>query len=253
MSEGEGFTRRVTLANLYSFAPLLKKRRAAGQGGVTDMGAENEQSTDSANQGLAGDPELAAAEALFAGESIKTGIRYSRLTRGHPGPAGGTGGRGLGGGHTTSSGSEEVLLMRVRPRRNGNQVQISKRVLNGSFMNGATEVVLTDGSRRQIGSNTARGGRNTERFEAPGLGAMTNPVARLRWTDAGDSRSGTGPILRFELFDAASGGEGARIFRKLEDGIAEHPMTNLNQLSRERTVLSKRDRDSAQWYRLDSI
>lgn len=84
MSEGEGFTRRVTLANLSSFAPLLKKRRVARQGGGTDTETDNEQTSDSANEGTEGDPELAAAEALFGGESIKTGIRYSRPPRGCP-------------------------------------------------------------------------------------------------------------------------------------------------------------------------
>jgi hypothetical protein len=142
--------------------------------------------------------------------------------------------------------------MRVRPRRNGNQIQISMRVLGGSFMKGAKEVVLTDGSRKKIGSNAARGGRNTERFEAPGLKDMTNPVARLRWIDAGDSESEADRYLQFELFDADDGGEGAEILRKLQDGIAKPPVTNLAQLSRGGTVLSKANRAKAQWYRLDS-
>lgn len=163
-----------------------------------------------------------------------------------PAPPGGT--------QPTGSGRSEVLLMRVRPRRNGNQVQISKIVLNGSFMSGATEVVLSDGSRRSIGSNAARGAEaNTERFEAPGLRDMTNPVARFSWIDVDDAANETDPYLQLELFDAAIGGEGAEIFRMLEEGITTPPVTNLDQLSRDFTGLSTSDRESAQWYRLDLV
>lgn len=146
---------------------------------------------------------------------------------------------------------EEVLLMRVRPRRNGGQFQISMDVLNASFMNGATEVISTDGSRRQIGYSIANGVRNTARFEAPEMRGMTNPVARFRRANASQSdSSGTVP-LQYEIFDAAAGGEGARILRKLEEGIARPARTNLSELSRDETVLSKSDRSRAQWYRLD--
>jgi hypothetical protein len=156
-------------------------------------------------------------------------------------------------GRGTSPGPGEVLLMRVRKRRgNGNQIQISKVVLRGPFMNGATEVILPDGSRRRIGGDVTRGGVNTERFEAPGLKDMTNPVARLQWVDPGGSGRTADRLLRLDLFDAERGGVGAEIFRKLEEGIATSPVTNLRRLGREQTVLSKRNRERAQWYRLDS-
>jgi hypothetical protein len=163
----------------------------------------------------------------------------------------GTGSRGSGGGHTTGSGLGEVLLMRVRPRRNGKQLQISMTVLEASFMNGAREVVSTDGSRRPIGYNEAAGVRNTARFEAPEMMGMENPVARFQWI--GDSGREADRVLRFELFDADSSTQGSRIFEKLKKGIATPPVTNLNQLSQERTVLSKSDQRIAQWYRLGSV
>ena len=161
--------------------------------------------------------------------------------------------RASGGAHTSGSGSGEVLLMRVRPRRDGKQLQISMGVLEASFMNGAGEVVSSDGSRREIGYNEANGVRNTARFEAPEMRGMKNPVARFKWVDVGDSGSEAERVLQFELFDADSGGEGAKIFRRLEEGIATPPVTNLEQLSQEGTVLSKSDREIAQWYRLDSV
>jgi hypothetical protein len=153
----------------------------------------------------------------------------------------------------SASDSVEVLLMRVRKRRNGNQIQISKCVLNGPFMDEATEVALTDGSRRRIGSNTARGNKNTERFEAPGLRVMTNPVARFRWVNAGSASGGIGKYLLLELFDADQGGEGAEILRKLKQGIGTPPLRNLKQLSRDETALSASSPENAQWYRLDVI
>lgn len=161
-------------------------------------------------------------------------------------------GRSAGVGRTTGSALGEVLLMRVRPRRNGNQLQISMRVLEASFMNSAEEVVSTDGSHRPIGYNMARGVRNTARFEAPEMMGMENPVARFQWIGAGRSGRGAAKVLQYEIFDAGSDAEGARIFRKLEEGIATPPVSNLDELSQEETVLSTSDRASAQWYRLDS-
>ncbi len=145
---------------------------------------------------------------------------------------------------------QEVLLMRVKPRRNGRQLQMSMDVLNASFMNGATEVVSTNGSLRPIGYNIANGVRNTARFEAPEMMGMINPVARFR-RGAQLGRDGAN-ILQYEIFDAAAGGEGATILRRLEDGITNPAKTNLSELSQDETVLSKSDRTSAQWYRLDS-
>ena len=143
--------------------------------------------------------------------------------------------------------------MRVRPRRNGMQLQISMRVLEASFMKGAGEVILTDGSRREIGYNVARGVRNTARFEAPEMQGMKNPVARFQWVDAGGSEGEADRVMRFEIFDADSDGDGAKILRKLEEGISTPPVTNLQKLSREGTVLSKSNREIAQWYLLDSV
>lgn len=163
---------------------------------------------------------------------------------------GGSGRRPSGGRRTAMSGSNEVLLMRVRPRRNGRQLQISMPVLEASFMNGAAEVVSTDGSRRLIGYNEADGMRNTARFEAPEMDGMVNPVARFQWVDSGST---TDRILQYEIFDANSSHEGAKIFEKLANGIATPPVTNLRQLSHRRTVLSKSDQKIAQWYRLDSV
>ena len=133
--------------------------------------------------------------------------------------------------------------MRIRPRRDGSQVQISMAVLNASLINGATEVVSTDGLRRRIGYNMARGVRNTARFEAPEMMGMGNPVARFRRMDAS--------TVQYEIFDADAGGEGERIYKRLEEGISSPGTTNLSELSRDETVLSIPNRIQAQWYRLD--
>lgn len=176
------------------------------------------------------------------------GLRRVRLWRPATSPPA-QGGRTPAGPEKHAAGVGEALLMRVRKRRNGNQIQLSKVVLNGPFMRGATEVTLTDGSTRRIGANAARGVVNTERFEAPGMKDMTNPVARFRWVGAG----GSDRTLRLELFDADRGGVGAEILKKLEEGIATPPVTNLSRVGQEQTVLSRSDRKIAQWYRLDSI
>lgn len=150
-----------------------------------------------------------------------------------------------------------VLLMRVRPRRNGGQFQISMKVLEASFMKGAKEVVSPDGARRAIGYNLAtRTGsaqtvKNTARFEAPEMMGMKNPVARFRWIDIGRSSGNPEKVLQYEIFDAASSAEGVKILKSLQDGIVSPPVTNLEQLSQEQTVLSVREPSKAQWYRLD--
>gem|GEM_PF-1240935 len=166
----------------------------------------------------------------------------------------GTGGGGSVGEHTNSSGLVEVLLMRVRPRRDGKQLQISMLVHKAPFVNSAETVVSAgDGSRREVGYNEARGIRNTARFEAPEMEGMTNPVARFQWVDRSDSGTGADRVLQFELFDADKSSEGSKIYNKLNDGIGTPPVTNLERLSHEATVLSKSDRMIAQWYRLDSL
>ena len=178
---------------------------------------------------------------------------FSTSTTGTRTTAGISVGRGERSRYGSASDSEEVLLMRVRKRRNGNQIQISKCVLEGPFMDEATEVALTDGSLRKIGSNTARGNKNTERFEAPGLRDMTSPVARFRWVGHGGDSGGIGKSLLLELFDADQGGEGAKIFRKLKQGIGTPPLRNLKRLSRDETALSAASPENAQWYRLDTM
>ncbi|NUT62723.1 phospholipase D family protein [Herbaspirillum sp. C9C3] len=158
-------------------------------------------------------------------------------------------------GRTTGSALGEVLLMRVRPRRNGNQVQISMKILEASFMNGVEEVVSVQGARRRIGYNLARGIRNTARFEAPEMSTMQNPVARFQWVNVRHTGPGRGRerVLQYEIFDAANDPQGLTILRKLESGIADPPLTNLDELSQEETVLSITNLNSAQWYRLDSV
>lgn len=248
MSAGEGFARRVTLVNLHLFAPLLK--RTASQETSRDA---DEQVMDVANQDLAARPEMAAAEALFSGVSIP----HSRETRERSRPGAKTTYRKPGSGQFGSSDSGEVLLMRVKPRRDGKQLQISM-IVHRSFMRKAREVVsANDGSRRSIGyDRVKRGGeggrrkKNTARFEVPELKRMKIPVARFTWVYPRHRMSG---ILQYEVFDADRDGTGKKILRALEQGIAEPPTIDLRRLSQVETVLSKSNRASAQWYKLHSV
>nr|WP_290701146.1 phospholipase D family protein [Halomonas sp. UBA3074] len=156
------------------------------------------------------------------------------------------GSQALDGGRTTTSGSTEVLLMRVRPRRDGKQFQISMRVYQGSFMNNADEVVsAVNHAPREVGYSKRNGRQNTARFEAPELQEAANPVARFQWVGTPNS------VLQYEIFDADDNGEGAKIYRKLMQGISTPPVTRLERLSTETTVLSKSDKEKAQWYRMD--
>jgi len=186
---------------------------------------------------------LRAARALplFGRSSIRP-LRPGRRAGGHAEGVGRTTGWPLG----------EGLLMRVRPRRDGNQVQISMKILEASFLNGVEEVVSADGSIRRIGYNMARGVRNTARFEAPEMKGMENPVARFQWVNAGGSTREPNRVLQYEIFDAENDAEGLTLLKKLEEGIATPPLTKLEELSQEETVLSTSNRASAQWYRLDS-
>ena len=172
----------------------------------------------------------------------------------------GTGSMARGGGGTARSAGgrsrrDDMLIMRVRPRRNGRQLQISMRVHKSSFMQGVTEVVsAVGGIPRRIGyDHVTRGGkrvRNLARFEAPELEGVSNPVVRFTWVGDGAPGASTGKCLQYEVFDAESSKEGAQIFRILEDGIDDPPETDLRALSRTMTVLSKSNREIAQWYRL---
>ena len=160
--------------------------------------------------------------------------------------------------------------MRVRPRRSeklsdgtriGTQLQISMEVYKSPFMHRTKAVVsAAGGSLKPLkydfrkDKKTGKRVRNLVRFEAPEMKGMTNPVARFQWLNAGDSRSEEGKVLQYEIFDAASSEEGAKIFRKLQEGIASRPANiRTKQPSREETVLSTSDQASAQWYRLDSF
>lgn len=256
MSAGKGFARRVTLANLPLFTPLLNVGRTASEEGDSGEDAA-EAVTDVANQDLAADPELKAAEALFDGKSIRTGVSFSRATRGRSGKTvESIVRRRPGKSRDTSPASEEVLLMRVRPRRTGTQLQISMIVHSSEFMNNVSEVVsAASKSRRSIGYDyvRVRGMRrrikNTARFEAPELAGIANPVARFAWVDVG-SRNNRERILQYEVFDADQTRIGRKILKTLKKGIATPPTTNLAKLSRVETVLSKSDRAMAQWYRL---
>ena len=184
------------------------------------------------------------SSAAIPGASSRAPL-FGRSTAGPGRRASREAGRDSRGRQTQPSTREEVLLMRVRPRRDGSQVQISMEVLNASLINGATEVVSTDGLRRPIGYNMAHGVRNTARFEAPEMMRMSNPVARFRRINAS--------TVQYEIFDADAGGEGARIYRRLEEGINSPSTTNLSELGRDETVLSISNRNRAQWYRLDEI
>jgi hypothetical protein len=181
------------------------------------------------------------ASPLFGRSSIRP-LRPGRNIRG----------RAAGVGRTTGSALGEVLLMRVRPRRNGNQVQISMKILEASFMSGVDEVVSVDGSTRHIGYNMARGFRNTARFEAPEMRGMNNPVARFQWVNSRHPERESTRVLQYEIFDGDSDARGRAILAKLASGISTPPLTNLEDLSQEETVLSVANPVNAQWYRLDS-
>lgn len=163
-------------------------------------------------------------------------------------------------------GCAEVLLMRVRPRRTGTQLQLSMKVHQGSFMKSATEVVSgLDGSPRAIGYDYTRqrgkkvakrpGKRvaNLARFEAPEMAGMTNPVARFRWVEAAEPSGSVRRQLRYEIFDADSDDEGRQILTELRATISSPPITNLQELSRTTTVVSKSNLAKAQWYRLATM
>ncbi|WP_114168576.1 phospholipase D family protein [Pseudomonas sp. AFG_SD02_1510_Pfu_092] len=140
------------------------------------------------------------------------------------------------------------LIMRVRPRRNGTQFQISMRIYP-LFFKGATDVVSAVSRQRQkigISKRNSSRGRipNTARFEAPELNGLQNPIAVFKWVGEAPEE------LVYQIYDANDNSEGTRFFNRLREGIAATPVTRLESLSRDYTVLSKSDRESAQWYRL---
>ncbi len=125
-------------------------------------------------------------------------------------------------------------------------------------MNSATEVVsAVDGSPRAIGYDyTTRRGRrvaNLARFEASEMAGMTNPVARFRWVEAAEPNNLEQRHLQYEIFDADSDDEGREILTTLKTTIPSPPLTNLQELSRTTTVVSKSNLARAQWYRLATM
>jgi hypothetical protein len=76
---GEGFARRVTLATLGLFAPLLKKPRVtAGE----ESRQDEDENADAANDAVMSDPEREAAEALFPGNPVRIGRPFDRMPSG---------------------------------------------------------------------------------------------------------------------------------------------------------------------------
>jgi hypothetical protein len=76
---GDGFARRVTLATLGLFAPLLKKPRTPAAGEEREDAADD---LDEANDEDANDPEREAAEALFSGNAVPVGRPFDRMPSG---------------------------------------------------------------------------------------------------------------------------------------------------------------------------
>lgn len=227
---GDRRTRRLT-------RPLLEELRDAGYV-RTEAEIRAAYQSESGNRSTVHKP-------LFGRSQTRSAINRDQ--------SGGTGAVGV---RAASVGSTEVLLMRVRPRRTGTQVQISMQVHQGPFMRGATRVLsAADGSLRSIGyDHTRRGGRrvpNLARFEAPEMAGMTNPVARFRWVEEVEPSSAEQRQLQYEVFDADSDDVGRQILTSLRATISSPPNTNLSELNRTTAVVSKRDLARAQWYRLD--
>lgn len=244
---GKGFARRVTLENLHLFSPLLGRSQS-------EAASDESGSSGSADVGARTDPALAEAEQLFAGTSVSTGVHFNvrHRVREQPGPERASGAVGVVA--ADDSDLAEELLMRVKPRRNGKQLQISLVVHRSEFMRQASHVVAaSDGTVRRIGFDYARSEEkpNLARFEAPELAEMKEPVARFRWVDGGNADGKK--VLQYEIFDAAQSLEGKRILALLESGIGATPNTKMKALGQTGTVLSRRDRKFAQWYRLNSL
>jgi hypothetical protein len=81
MPKGTGFARRVTLANLESFAPLLGKPQQRPMPTQGQTGADDEIDLDEANTASPPDPALKAAEALFHGQRLDTHNQHRRAAR----------------------------------------------------------------------------------------------------------------------------------------------------------------------------
>lgn len=240
---GKGFARRVTLEALSSFASLLGKRAILESSDVEVGSGENSSAADI-------DP---AVRELFAGTPVKTGVSFrydnSPESRRSDSPN-----RSRKPEIGEAKARPQVLLMRVRPRRSGTQVQISLVVHGHEFMNKANQVVSAhDGSVRPIGFDhvNRKGGRvkNLARFEAPELKGMEHPVARFSWREYPEDSGEM--ALHYKIFDAATDAVGQQILTVLESGIGPKVNTDLRRLGLSETVLSKGNRQAAQWYRLN--
>ncbi|MBB5202837.1 HKD family nuclease [Inhella inkyongensis] len=164
----------------------------------------------------------------------------------------GTPGAGAGSKQTAIVAIGDILLARIRPRRDRRQIQISM-LLHSSFMKSTDEVIAPDGSRKAIGYNYTNGVKNTARFEAPEMITMKNPVARFWWAKKDSSGNNVKKALHYQIYDADSDPTGKAIYKELESGIGKSAITNLKKLGKAETVLSKSDKTIAQWYRISSI
>jgi HKD family nuclease len=212
-------TRRLT-------RELLEQLRAGGYV-LTESELRSRRKSEAKSRAAKGKP-------LFGRSKTRLGVSATSSSSEAPGAS-----------TTASVGTGETLLMRVRKRRNGNQLQISM-LIHGSFMRSAASVVSASGVQKEIGYNEAHGVKNTARFEAPEMKAMKNPVAQFTW-------SKNKKVLQYQIFDADKGGKGSKILKQLKDGIQTPPTTNLAKLSHTETVVSKSNLAIAQWYRLASV
>lgn len=241
---GRGFARRITLSNLHLFCPLLGNEKVPEES--SDAGFP-----DRSHEKTPINPEIAQAEALFQGAPIRTGVRF-KYAKTHKQNRSSRGVREERAERATLPDRPEVLLMRVRPRRNGTQLQVSM-IVHTSFMKGASRIVsASNGKDRTIGFDYIRRGdnkvKNLARFEAPELEGKKEPIARFTWV--ADEHDQNKKVLQYEILDGKDP-QGKSVLEYLESGMGTKPNTNLANLSSTETVLSKPDRRRAQWYRLE--
>jgi hypothetical protein len=256
LTEGQGFAKRITASSLSTYRALLAERTSSGRDADDGSTLPSERHSGVADQAAGADPEIRKAEEQFRGNRFDTGVKLSvyalpaagyrygapfrekaiRAVRSQPHepePA-------------NTSISPDSLYMRILPRRDGTQVQISMIVLDSTFFGNTTELVTADGGTRTIGFDKADRGitrvANNARFEAPEIGSMSTPVAQF-YRDA-EGR------LHFRAYDADSDAVGRDIYSYLVEGVQTPALTNLRRLSTSTTVQSKGALASAQLYRL---
>lgn len=131
-----------------------------------------------------------------------------------------------------ASGSTNELLMRVRPSRGHVQVQIPIRLARTRFLAAGMSVISSHDRRHHgIHPARARGGVNTLKLEIPEARHFADAVIRFRRR---------GATVRYRAFDPMKGGVGAKIFARLQSGLA----TGQTQTTR------PRDPARATWWRL---